>query len=299
MRFREFLESYDKLGTGIKKGHTLEARGTKGEDKKEWAKSFKDKAELDKWVKDNDAKVFGIAYAEKVTESVGQTPWEIICDIVEKDHGEESLVDLAIAEAGRILNLGKADEIAGKEFFDLPVGKMKALVNAHPELLKGKAASRYKKQLTEASPGKDGIMPLSYKAGKGHKIEAYGVKGMKSASWRKTFKDEDALDKWVDANDAEVHGTRELKESVEKTSFEIYTFASEDEAEDLTRADVSAIAKVLKSYGYVEKKELSDDKRELTISVEVEEYQSAAKLKKDLKDDVYKAVPTGYEVKVR
>jgi hypothetical protein len=286
MRFREFLESYDKLGTGIKKGHTLEARGTKGPDKKEWAKSFKDKAELDAWVKDNDAKVFGIAYAEKVTESVGQTPWEIICDIVEKDHGEENLVDLAIAEAGRILDLGKADELAGKEFFDLPVGKMKALVNAHPELLKGKAASRYKKQLTEdtgtisfaqfsaalkkvisdaakadgtiddskdyASAAwkiynletlknavskftsllkKDGVTQSSIlkivgkanelfaekvneaapdKAGKGHKIEAYGVKGMNSTRWRKTFKDEAALEKWVDANDAEVHGTREL-----------------------------------------------------------------------------------------
>lgn len=297
MRFREFLESYDKLGSGIKKGHTLEARGTKGPDNKEWAKSFKDKAELDAWVKDNDAKVFGIAYAEKVSEaantdyrvdrtdnlkktpigmnsiifignnlaaakrafnsaktginawdkpdasygvilskwnsdknsyividakahdniseSVGLTPWEIINDIVSGDHGEESILHLTVTEVGKILDLGKADELAKKEFFDLPEGKMKALVNAHPELLKGKAARVFKKQLSEdelneAKPDKDGIMPLSYKAGAGHKIEAYGVKGMKNTQWRKTFKNREALDKWVEANDAEVYGTAEI-----------------------------------------------------------------------------------------
>lgn len=215
MRFREFLESYDKLGTGIKKGHTLEARGTKGPDKVEWAKSFKDKAELDAWVKANDAKVFGIAYADKVTESIGSTPWEIICNIVEKDHGEESITDLTVSEAGKILDLAKADEVAGKEFFDLSVGAMKKLVNANPELLKGKAAKAFKKQLSEdelneARPDKDGIMPMSYKVGAGHKIEAYGVKGMQSTKWRKSFKNEAALDKWVEANAAEVQGRRDI-----------------------------------------------------------------------------------------
>lgn len=41
------------------------------------------------------------------------------------------------------------------------------------------------------------------------KIEAYGVKGMKSTKWRKTFKNQAAMDKWVEKNDAEVQGTRE------------------------------------------------------------------------------------------
>jgi hypothetical protein len=39
-------------------------------------------------------------------------------------------------------------------------------------------------------------------------VEAYGVKGMKSIPWRKIFKNSEALNKWVEANDAEVHGTR-------------------------------------------------------------------------------------------
>jgi len=42
------------------------------------------------------------------------------------------------------------------------------------------------------------------------KIEAYGVKGMQSRPWRKVFKNTDALEKWVDKNDAEVHGTRDV-----------------------------------------------------------------------------------------
>ena len=45
------------------------------------------------------------------------------------------------------------------------------------------------------------------------KIEAYGVKGMKSIKWRKVFKSVDALNKWADANDAEVQGTRDVEES--------------------------------------------------------------------------------------
>jgi hypothetical protein len=43
------------------------------------------------------------------------------------------------------------------------------------------------------------------------KIEAYGVKGMKSTSWRKTFKSVEALNAWVEKNDAEVYGTREAE----------------------------------------------------------------------------------------
>jgi hypothetical protein len=44
-----------------------------------------------------------------------------------------------------------------------------------------------------------------------HTIEAYGVKGAQSTKWRKTFKDADALASWIDANDAEVEGQKDLK----------------------------------------------------------------------------------------
>jgi hypothetical protein len=37
------------------------------------------------------------------------------------------------------------------------------------------------------------------------KVEAHGVKGMKSTPWRKIFKNLDALNAWVEKNDAEVH----------------------------------------------------------------------------------------------
>ena len=46
--------------------------------------------------------------------------------------------------------------------------------------------------------------------GKEPRLEAYGVKGMKSTQWRKTFKDSDALNAWVEKNSAQVHGTRVL-----------------------------------------------------------------------------------------
>jgi hypothetical protein len=42
------------------------------------------------------------------------------------------------------------------------------------------------------------------------RIEAYGVKGMKSRPWRRTFKDSDALMTWCDENDAVVYGQRFL-----------------------------------------------------------------------------------------
>jgi len=43
------------------------------------------------------------------------------------------------------------------------------------------------------------------------KIEAYGVKGMKSTPWRKTFKSQAAFEKWIDKNEGniEIYGTRE------------------------------------------------------------------------------------------
>ena len=42
------------------------------------------------------------------------------------------------------------------------------------------------------------------------KIEAYGVKGLKSISWRKVFKSQAAFEKWLDKNegDVEVYGVR-------------------------------------------------------------------------------------------
>lgn len=68
--------------------------------------------------------------------------------------------------------------------------------------------------IAEASPDKNGLMPMSYRTGKGHKIEAYGVKGMQNKQWRKSFKDSAALEKWCDANDATVHGVAEIKEGL-------------------------------------------------------------------------------------
>lgn len=44
-------------------------------------------------------------------------------------------------------------------------------------------------------------------------IEAYGVKGMKSKPWRKTFKNAEALTRWAEANDATVDGMRDVEES--------------------------------------------------------------------------------------
>lgn len=40
------------------------------------------------------------------------------------------------------------------------------------------------------------------------RIEAYGVKGMNSRRWRRTFKDADSLVAWCEKNDAEVYGQR-------------------------------------------------------------------------------------------
>jgi hypothetical protein len=43
------------------------------------------------------------------------------------------------------------------------------------------------------------------------RIEAYGVKGMKSRPWRRTFKDAFALMAWCEKNDADVYGTRHVE----------------------------------------------------------------------------------------
>lgn len=46
-------------------------------------------------------------------------------------------------------------------------------------------------------------------------FEAYGVKGMKSTPWRRTFANADAYERWIlqNAGDVEVHGTRPLDRS--------------------------------------------------------------------------------------
>ena len=41
-------------------------------------------------------------------------------------------------------------------------------------------------------------------------VEAYGVKGLKSARWRRTFKTTEALMEWAEANDADILGTRDV-----------------------------------------------------------------------------------------
>lgn len=46
------------------------------------------------------------------------------------------------------------------------------------------------------------LMPQKPKTG----LEAYGVKGMNSTKWRKSFKNEKALDDWCEQNDAEIQG---------------------------------------------------------------------------------------------
>jgi len=61
------------------------------------------------------------------------------------------------------------------------------------------------------------VEDISIEEASGHTIEAYGVKGMKSIRWRKTFKNAEALDKWATENDAEVQGQRDLeKDSVDE-----------------------------------------------------------------------------------
>jgi|AACY02.7.fsa_nt_gi hypothetical protein len=42
-------------------------------------------------------------------------------------------------------------------------------------------------------------------------IEAHGVKGMNSTPWRKKFKSVEALNAWIEKNDAEVHAVREIQ----------------------------------------------------------------------------------------
>lgn len=47
-------------------------------------------------------------------------------------------------------------------------------------------------------------------------VEAYGVKGLKSVPWRRTFPSQAAYERWLERNDGnvEVHGTREVPAGV-------------------------------------------------------------------------------------
>jgi hypothetical protein len=61
-------------------------------------------------------------------------------------------------------------------------------------------------ETTATTATTDGQASASVK--RSSRIEAYGVKGMKSRPWRRTFKDADALSAWCEKNDAEVYGQR-------------------------------------------------------------------------------------------
>ena len=45
-----------------------------------------------------------------------------------------------------------------------------------------------------------------------NKIEAFGQKGMKNIEWRKEFKSEEALNAWLEKNDAVCLGVRNIEE---------------------------------------------------------------------------------------
>ncbi len=64
--------------------------------------------------------------------------------------------------------------------------------------------------IMEQKAGRDGFMPMGYGPKKGHTIEAYGRKGMKNTMWRKMFKSQKELEKWLEDNDATMEGSREL-----------------------------------------------------------------------------------------
>ena len=43
------------------------------------------------------------------------------------------------------------------------------------------------------------------------KVEAYGVKGMKSVSWRKTFQNLEKMLVWAEKNQAQIYATRPVE----------------------------------------------------------------------------------------
>lgn len=81
----------------------------------------------------------------------------------------------------------------------------------YPKEKKTKDYTWPNEKATEAPGGEQGRPPSreGFDKEEKKKIEAYGVKGMNSTSWRKTFPNEEALNKWAKENSAEVQGTRE------------------------------------------------------------------------------------------
>ena len=104
--------------------------------------------------------------------------------------------------------------------------------------LKNYIRSIVKKVVSESEDENDDDLEES--KSRNHKIEAYGVKGMKSLRWRKTFKNEEELNDWLEKNDAEMLGMRELEES---NSRKPGTFVSDNEqsAEDHFKMGVMAL----------------------------------------------------------
>ena len=105
-------------------------------------------------------------------------------------------------------------------------GKISKLLNGHHYLVNGKPVNQNEIKmlvkessllsqfsLHEAGARKDGFMPINYGPHKGHKIEAYGRKGMKNTMWRKMFKNTEECEKWCQDNDATVEGLRNLDDN--------------------------------------------------------------------------------------
>lgn len=68
------------------------------------------------------------------------------------------------------------------------------------------------KNLAQVTTHIQGSLSEAAKKPKEPKVEAYGVKGMKSTKWRKIFKNAAALNQWCDANGADVHGQSNIDE---------------------------------------------------------------------------------------
>lgn len=109
-------------------------------------------------------------------------------------------------EMDRIIQDG--GRIAENDPLNVKYKKLRAQINALQ-----KSVKTTKKKIDEAAAGKDGFLPMGYGPKKGHTIEAYGRKGMKNAMWRKMFKNQAELEKWLDDNDATLEGSRDLDDN--------------------------------------------------------------------------------------
>lgn len=96
----------------------------------------------------------------------------------------------------RVRMKGGMDESAVKEWFDKTFQPM--VVH---ELKKGHPVQAPGGQVAVAEEGRE----------KPEAVEAYGVKGLKSKQWRKTFKSMEALHRWAEKNDAEIYATRKVE----------------------------------------------------------------------------------------